>query len=79
MKDPFKNPLAPKKREEGKFPWSFKSPTKDQAMSGSVHAGESHGVGHKQPVGKMNHSGKLAIPKECRHTTVDRLIHGEKE
>ena len=47
-----KDPIAVKKKEDGVYPWSFKAPTKDQAHSGCLPAGNDYGVGHRNPVGK---------------------------
>jgi hypothetical protein len=48
----FKDPIAPKKREDGAYPFEFKAPTYDNRTSCSISAGNDYGVGFTQPVGK---------------------------
>lgn len=68
-KDPFKNPLSPKEKRNGKWPWSFKAPTKDQATSGNLPAGDYYGVGFRTPVGTMKpssyESGPIPMKTKC--------------
>ena len=46
----FKNPIAPKAKEEKKKnPWDFTAPCYDQRNM--ISAGDSYGVGHTNPVG----------------------------
>lgn len=52
MKKPFKDPIAPKEKKNGIYPWDYAAPTKDQAHSGFLSAGNNYGVGFKTPVGK---------------------------
>jgi hypothetical protein len=78
MIDPFKDKHAPKERKQQGLPWSFKAPSKDQAVSGSLSAGTNHGVGFRQPVGKEKASG-YAIPLGCKRIDPNRMIDEEKE
>lgn len=66
MKKPFKDPIAIKEKKDGTWPWSFKAPTKDQATSGSIIAGDNYGVGHRSPVGleKPRPMSSGVIPQE---------------
>lgn len=52
MKKPFKNPIRPKKKEDGKYPFEFKAPSYDNRTSCSMKAGNDYGVGFRNPVGK---------------------------
>lgn len=64
MKDPFKNPLAPKGRMCSK---TFAAPTKEQATTGMfMRAGDDYGVGHKNPIGKLEASKEMAVPQESK-------------
>jgi hypothetical protein len=64
MKDPFKNPLAPKERMSSK---TFAAPTKEQATTGMfMPAGDNYGVGFKQPLGKLKASKGSAVPMESK-------------
>lgn len=65
MKTGFRDPITPKhvkpphKPVDGKnSPWDYRAPQYDQRSSCFVSAGDSYGVGHRQPVG---HKG---IPKD---------------
>lgn len=64
-----KDPIAVKERADGLFPWSFKAPTKDQAHSGCLSAGNHYGVGHRTPVGKEKcgsyESGPIPMKSKC--------------
>lgn len=79
MKDPFKNPLAPKKKENGTWPWNFNAPTKDQACSGSLSAGDNYGVGYRSPTGKFSASGLKSgvIPQETKCISPSDMIDKE--
>jgi len=52
MKNPFKNPIKPTKKEDGKKEWSFKSPSYDNRTSCSIPGGDNYGIGFRTPVGK---------------------------
>lgn len=57
-----KDPIAPKEKKNGIYPWDYAAPTKDQAHSGSLSAGNYYGVGNRVPVGKESASGVDAGP-----------------
>lgn len=50
-KGPFKNPISPRKREDGAYPFEFKAPTYDNRTSCSISAGNDYGVGFTTPIG----------------------------
>ena len=50
-KGPFKDPISPSMREDGKYPFEFKAPTYDNRTSCSISAGNDYGVGFRTPVG----------------------------
>ena len=59
----FKDPAKPKKKEDGNYPWSAKSPHYDERTSCFVSQGDDYGVGHKQPVGHHSARNDGVIPK----------------
>lgn len=69
MKKPFKDPLEVKEKKNGTWPWSFKAPTKDQATSGSISAGDNYGVGRRTPVGpdraRSISEGTIPLESKC--------------
>lgn len=50
---PFKDPIVPRKRDDGKYPFEFKAPTYDNRTSCSISAGNDYGVAYKTPVGSF--------------------------
>lgn len=75
----FHDPIAPKKKEDGKAPWSFKSPSYDNRSSCSIKAGDDYGIGFRQPVGSMSDKGKSPIPMKAMRMSADEVVEGEKE
>jgi hypothetical protein len=64
MKDPFKNPLAPKQRTSSS---TFIAPTKEQATTGMfMRAGDDYGLGFKEPIGKIKATKGMAVPQESK-------------
>jgi hypothetical protein len=61
-KGEFKDPISPKMREDGAYPFEFKAPTYDNRTSCSISAGNDYGVGFKQPIGKETASPITAGP-----------------
>lgn len=49
----WKNRIAPRKKESGKYPFDFKAPSYDNRSSCSIAAGNDYGVGFNQPVGRF--------------------------
>jgi len=79
MKKILKDPIAPRKRVNGQYPFSFAAPTKDQATSGNLPAGDDYGSGFRQPVGKEK-AGSMAsgpIPQSSKCFSPDRIFYGE--
>lgn len=65
---PFKDPIAPHKRDDGAYPFEFKAPTYDNRTSCSISAGNDYGVGFNQPIGGY-HASSLAsgpIPQHAK-------------
>lgn len=80
MKDKIlKDPIAVKKKVDGKWPWTFNAPTKDQAHSGYLSAGNDYGVGYRQPVGKEKASGPASgpIPQESHCFSPNEIFDHE--
>lgn len=69
MKKPFHDPIAPKGKHDGKYPFEFNAPSYDNRTSSSVSAGDSYGVGFRTPVGKYNaapiSSGPIPQHSKC--------------
>jgi len=60
-KSGFHDPIAPKEKKIGKYPWDFKCPEYDDRNK--QKAGINHGVGFRNPVGTMGGpSNKGAVP-----------------
>lgn len=59
---PFHDPIEPKQKKDGKWPWSFVAPSKDQAHSGNLPCGNDYGVGFRTPVGKEKAAPMSAGP-----------------
>lgn len=76
MKKPFKNPIEPREKKNGIFPWSFAAPSKDQSMSGTLSAGDNYGVGFNQPVGKKQASSvnESVVPQKSFRVNPNDLI-----
>lgn len=74
-----KDPIAPKKRENGEKNWSFTAPTKDHSHSGCIRAGNDYGMAFRVPVGTVKDSGMDAgpIPQQSRRFSVDEIFYGE--
>ena len=74
---PFHDPIKPRKKVDGKSPWSFKAPSKDQAHSGNIPCGNDYGVGFRTPVGKEQASPMSSgpIPQQSKCWTVDETIN----
>lgn len=64
----YKDLLEVKEKLNGRYPWSFKAPTKDQAHSGYLSAGNDYGSARKVPVGKEKAQGldQGPIPQQSR-------------
>lgn len=47
----WKDRIAPRKKDSGKYPFDFKAPSYDNRSSCSMAAGNDYGVGYNQSVG----------------------------
>lgn len=69
MKKVLADPIAPREKVDGTYPWSFNAPTKDQAHSGCLSAGNNYGIGFRTPVGKEKaapmDSGPIPQSSKC--------------
>jgi hypothetical protein len=74
-----KDPIAPKQKKNGIYPWSYNAPTKDQAQSGSLSAGNDYGVGFRVPVGKemAGSYDSGPIPMESKCFSPDAIFNAE--
>lgn len=70
------DPIAVKKRENGKFEWSFKAPSYDNRTSCSIPAGNDYGIGHREPVGKFKASPLTSgpIPQSAHAFSPDMIF-----
>lgn len=77
----FKDPIAVKEKVDGNKIWSFNAPTKDQAHSGNLQAGNYYGVGHRTPVGKEKASGLQSgpIPQQSKCFSPDEVFYGSDQ
>lgn len=80
-KKPFHDPIAPKGKHDGDFPWSFKAPSYDNRTSCSIRAGDDYGVGFKQPVGteKVTPINKGPIPQSSKCFSPDEVMDSDIE
>lgn len=79
MNKVLKDPTAPRKKENGFYPWSFNAPTKDQSHSGCLPAGNDYGVGFRTPVGKER-AGSMEsgpIPQSSKCFSPDEIFNKE--
>jgi hypothetical protein len=79
MKKILADPTAPKQKKNGRWPWSYNAPTKDQAHSGFLSAGNDYGVGHRNPVGKEKASSYEAgpIPQQSKCFSPNEIFQSE--
>jgi hypothetical protein len=79
MKKVMKDPIAVKRKTDGMYPWSYNAPTKDQAHSGYLSAGDNYGVGHRTPVGseKARSMQEGPIPQKSHCFSPDEIFNKE--
>jgi hypothetical protein len=77
MSDVLKNPIAVRKKENGKMPFSAKAPSYDNRTSCSLALGNDYGVGHRNPVGTEKLSGKSPIPMKAQSFSPDKVFNRE--
>ncbi len=80
MKTGFKDPIKDKEPRAKKNPWNFEAPQYDQRSGCFVEAGDDHGIGHRQPVGRQgNPKSKVEVlPYGRKQNTqeTDYIHHG---
>lgn len=67
----FKNPISPKKKEDGDRPWDFEAPQYDMRSSCFVQAGCDYGTGFKQPMGGFSVAAKSNIPQKAMRIDIN--------
>ena len=79
MKKILSDPIAPSQKKNGMYPWSYVAPTKDQAHSGYLSAGNDYGVGFRTPIGKEKASGPESgpIPQYSKCFSPNEIFNGE--
>lgn len=79
MNKVLKDPIAPKERSDGVYPWSYKAPSYDNRTSCSIPAGDHYGSGFRNPIGKDKASSitKGPIPQESHCFSPDEVFRGE--
>jgi len=81
MNKVLKDPISPKKRTDGDFPWSYKAPSYDNRTSCSISAGNDYGIGHRTPVGKEA-PGPISsgpIPQQSHCFSPDEVFYGGED
>lgn len=68
-KNVFKNPIQPKQKKDGNYPFEFKAPSYNNRTSCSMKAGNDYGMGFRQPEGKHKcgsyESGPIPMKAKC--------------
>ena len=74
--NPFKDPIRPLEKVDGRTEWSFKAPRYDQRTSCSIPGGDSYGVGFTNPIGttKVSPMSSGPIPQESMCFSPDDVI-----
>lgn len=74
-----KDPIAPRQKVDGTYPFEFKAPSYDNRTSCSMSAGNDYGVGFRTPVGKDKASSMESgpIPQESRCFSPDEIFYGK--
>lgn len=76
-----KNPLKPKSKHDGEYPFSFKAPSYDNRTSCSIRAGDDYGMGFRNPTGKITAGGLESgpIPMQSRAFSPDEVMKRDLE
>lgn len=76
-----KDPLKPKAKHEGKYPFDFKAPSYDNRTSCSISAGDDYGIGHRNPIGKDSAKGleSSPIPQKSHAFSPDKVMKRDIE
>lgn len=78
----FHDPIAPKKKETQKKPWSFEAPSYDNRSSCAINAGDDYGSGFRTPVGKEGKEeeySKGPIPLKTRRFDPREIASEDEE
>jgi hypothetical protein len=79
MNKVLKDPIAPKQKVDGDYPFEFKAPSYDNRTSCSMSAGNDYGVGFRTPVG-MGRPGSLEsgpIVQKSHCFSPDEIFYGK--
>lgn len=74
-----KDPIAPRQKENGNYPFEFKAPSYDNRTSCSMSAGNDYGVGFRVPLGKEA-AGPIEsgpIPQKAYAFSPDEIFYGK--
>lgn len=79
MNKVLKDPIAPKQKKDGDYPFEFKAPSYDNRTSCSMSAGDDYGTGFRTPLGKekARSLSEGPIPQEARCFSPDEIFDGE--
>lgn len=75
----FHDPIAPKKKQTQKTPWSFVSPSYDNRSSCAINAGNDYGTGFRTPVGTGNVKSSGPIPMKSMRLDPREIASKDKE
>lgn len=81
MNKVLKDPIAPKQRVDGSYPFEYKAPSYDNRTSSSISAGNDYGVGFRTPIGKDKPRSLDAgpIPQEAKCFSPDEIFYGGED
>lgn len=74
-----KDPIAPRQKVDGDYPFEFKAPSYDNRTSCSMSAGNDYGIGFRTPVGKEV-AGSIEtgpIPQKAYAFSPDEIFYGK--
>lgn len=79
MKKVLRDPIAPRQKLNGDYPFEFKAPAYDNRSSCAMKAGNDYGVGFRTPVGRDKASPIASgpIPQESHCFSPDVVMYGE--
>lgn len=79
MNKVLKDPIAPRQKIDGDYPFEFKAPCYDNRTSSSMRAGNDYGVGFRTPVG-MERPGSIEsgpIVQKAHCFSPDEIFYGK--
>jgi hypothetical protein len=79
MNKVLKDPIAPRKVDNGGYPWEFKAPAYDNRSSCAMRAGNDYGVGFRTPVGmdKPRSIESGPIPQQAHAFSPEEIFYGK--